>query len=134
MIIGNRKHLNSILSLLFFSFFCFYTFAKMSKPVFTLSLWGIVCRLLRIYFYLIIELGCNITMRKKSRGLNTFRGHCQTPPISPNLVRYSLLLKMCFLVNLHTISHNDITISHNDITIPHNDITIPHNDKAKTGF
>ena len=31
-----------------FQFFNFFLLAKMSKPVFTLSLWGIVCRLLRI--------------------------------------------------------------------------------------
>ena len=33
-----------------------------------------------------------------------------------------------FLINLHTIPHNDIIIAHNDITIPHNDIIIAHND------
>jgi hypothetical protein len=30
-----------------FQFLIFYTFANISKPVFALSLWGIVCRLMR---------------------------------------------------------------------------------------
>jgi hypothetical protein len=44
---GNRMHLSSILSLIAKGLNTFYSFAKISKPVFALSLWGIVCRLMR---------------------------------------------------------------------------------------
>ena len=46
--------------------------AKMSKPVFALSLWGMACRLMRggKTIESILEYGCNVTMWEMSRGLN----------------------------------------------------------------
>jgi hypothetical protein len=62
---GNRMHRSSISSLIakglntyvkkVFLFFIFNKLATISQPVLTLSLWSIVCRLLRIFYFNLIH-------------------------------------------------------------------------------